>query len=238
MNVASVVVMAGGLGSRLGPLTENLPKPMLPVGGRPILEIVLGQLRREGFRDVTIATGFRSELIREHFGDGSAFGLDLRYTVETEPLGTVGALSLLEPGGVGPLLVINGDVLTAQPLGDVVAHHRAQAAAITVCIVRHAQEVPFGVVTRDGGILAEIVEKPKVYVEIGAGIYVLERGMLALIPKGRRMDFPDLVRGAQEASAKVVCFPIQGAWKDVGRIEDYRSVNEDGALLKSLGVMA
>lgn len=221
----SVVVMAGGLGSRLGALTENLPKPMLPVGGKPILEIVLGKLRQEGFRDVTITTGFRSELIRAHFGDGAAFGLKVRYTQETEPLGTVGALSLVDPGLEGPVLVMNGDVLTTHSLRAVVDFHREQQAAITVGIVRHAQEVPFGVVSRNGDLLAEIVEKPTVYVEIGAGIYVLEKEVLGLIPKGQRMDFPDLVKRAQ-AGRKVVCCPIEGEWKDIGRPEDYKSVRE------------
>ena len=220
---ASVVVMAGGLGSRLGSLTEHLPKPMLPVGGKPILEIVLAQLRKEGFRDVTITTGFRSDLIRKHFGDGSPFGLKVRYTEETSPLGTVGALSLVDPDLAGPILVINGDVLTTQSLRAVVDFHALQKAAITVGIVRHAQEVPFGVVSHNGELLAEIVEKPKLYVDIGAGIYVLDKEVLSLIQKGERMDFPDLVKKAQ-AGRKVVCFPIRGEWKDIGRPEDYKSV--------------
>jgi NDP-sugar pyrophosphorylase family protein len=231
------VVMAGGLGSRLGSLTENLPKPMLPVAGKPILAIVLEQLRREGFRDVTITTGFRSEMIRDYCRDGSAWDLRIRYTVETEPLGTVGALSLVEGVPDGPVLVMNGDVLTTESLRAVVEHHAAQQAAITVGIVRHAQEVPFGVVRRDGQILAEIVEKPKVYVEIGAGIYVLSPAVLGLIQKGRRMDFPDLVRLAQGQGARVVCYPITGFWRDIGRIEEYLSVNENLGLLRQLGLV-
>lgn len=233
----SAVVMAGGLGSRLGSLTEQMPKPMLPVGGKPILDVVLSQLQREGFRDVTITTGFRAGMIEEHFGNGSRWGLRVRYTHETEPLGTVGALSLVDSESSGPFLVMNGDVLTTQSLRAVVDFHAAQKADLTVGIVRHAQEVPFGVVTRDGELLAEIVEKPKVYVEVGAGIYVLEPGIRALIPSGKRMDFPELVRLAQARAARVVCYPIGGTWKDIGRIEDYRSVNQDAVLLASLGLV-
>ena len=234
---ACAVVMAGGVGSRLGSLTENLPKPMLPVAGKPILDIVLSQLRREGFRDVTITTGYRSEMIRDYCKDGAAWGLSIRYTLETEPLGTVGALSLVTPPAGVPLLVMNGDILTNESLRGIVAFHEQQKAGITVGIVRHAQEVPFGVVTSDGELLTEIEEKPKIYIDIGAGVYVLSPEALSLIPPATRMDFPELVRRAK-GKMRVVCHHFRGEWKDVGRPEDYRAVQQDRALLASFGLTA
>lgn len=230
----TAVVMAGGRGIRISPLTDAVPKPLLPVGAKPILEILICKLRDEGFSRVVVATGYKGGMIESYFGDGSKFGIRIIYTRESKPLGTVGALTLIPPHEIErPFLVINGDLLVEQNLGDFMRTHMESGALITVGIRRHMERIRFGVIDRDGSLLREIEEKPDIYFDIGAGIYAISPGVVPRIPPDTFFDFPALIKKKKE-DEKVNCVEIKGAWRDIGRKEDYDEVNSDIELLKSL----
>jgi dTDP-glucose pyrophosphorylase len=222
----SAVVMAGGFGSRLMPLTENVPKPMLPVGERPLLERTIDQLRGAGIRDVHLTTHYLPDSIVGHFGDGEAFGVRMSYATEDEPMGTAGGLRLM-PRPNGPFLVINGDILTRVSYQDMLRFHRKHAATLTVGIRAHEVEVPFGVVEADDARVMDLTEKPRIRLLVNAGIYLLEPAAWDLIPAGLRFDMTDLIRRLLGEGQVVAAFPIIEYWQDVGRHEDYRRAQED-----------
>jgi dTDP-glucose pyrophosphorylase len=222
----SAVVMAGGFGKRLMPLTETVPKPMLPMGERPILERTIDQLRGAGIREVHLTTHYLPESIVGHFGNGEAFGVRISYATEDEPLGTAGGLRLI-PRPNGPFLVINGDILTRVSYQEMLRFHRKHDATLTVGIRAHEVEVPFGVVECDDVRVVDLTEKPRIHLLVNAGIYLLEPGAWDRIPAGRRFDMTDLIRRLLGEGMTVVGFPIIEYWKDVGRHEDYRSAQED-----------
>lgn len=222
----AAVVMAGGFGTRLMPLTSDTPKPMLPVGDRPLLERTIGQLRSAGIRRVNVTTHYLAEKITSHFGDGHAWGVEIAYVTEDQPLGTAGGLALLHDTRE-PLLVINGDVLTTVDFRDLMAYHRKQGADATVCVRRHDVRIPYGVVESDGARLVRVREKPSVSVLVNAGIYLLEPSVQAFIPSGQRFDMTDLIGLLLEARRPVAAYPIVGYWLDVGRREDYERAQED-----------
>jgi len=215
----SAVVMAGGYGARLKPMTDAAPKPMLKVGDKPMIEHIVGQLRDSGIREVCVTTHYRAEQIREHLGDGSGHGVDVRYTFEEKPLGTVGALAMLV-GTQRPLLVVNGDVLTEVDYRAMLSFHREQGAELTVGVRRHAVPVPFGVVEAEGTRVRGIVEK-EATIFINAGIYLLEPTVLDHIPSGERTDMTEVIAKLVAAGAVVVSFPIHEDWIDVGTVEDF-----------------
>ena len=183
---AHAVVMAGGLGTRLAPLTHETPKPMLPVGDRPLMERLVGGLRDAGIQKVHVTTHFRPEKIREHFGDGGTLGIDLNYVTEDEPLGTAGALRLVEPGPE-PLVVVNGDILTTVSFRTLLRYHEESSAVLTIGLRNYEVSVPYGVVENEGARVARIVEKPVYRYFVNAGIYVVERAAIRHIPEGRRI---------------------------------------------------
>ncbi len=220
------VVMAGGYGMRLRPLTESLPKPMLPVGDRPLLELTIGQLRRAGITNVSVATHYLPEKISEHFGNGESFGVRLNYVHEENPLGTAGGLRLLT-NVAGTLLVINGDVLTGVPFPAMLAYHRQHRADMTVGVRKYEVHVPFGVVECDDVRVTHVREKPSLGFFINAGAYLLEPGILGFIPEGRRFDMTDLILKLLENGRTVVGFPIVEYWLDIGRQEDYQQARTD-----------
>jgi NDP-sugar pyrophosphorylase family protein len=222
----SAVVMAGGYGMRLRPLTESLPKPMLPVGNRPLLELTINQLRRAGIRDVNVATHYLPEAISGHFGNGESFGVRLNYLYEEHPLGTAGGLRLLK-NVEGTMLVINGDVLTGAPFPAMLAYHQQHRADMTVGVRKYEVHVPFGVVECDDVRVTHIREKPSLDFFINAGAYLLEPWTLDLIPEGRRFDMTDLILKLLESGRQVVSFPIVEYWLDVGRQEDYQKAQRD-----------
>ncbi len=222
----SAVIMAGGLGTRLRPLTESVPKPMLPVGDRPLLELTISQLRRAGIRDVNLTTHYLSESIVRHFGDGEAFGVRLKYVREEHPLGTAGGLRLLkEPAGT--LLVMNGDILTGMRFTEFLSYHRRHGAEATIGVRKYEVEVPFGVVETDGAQVKRLREKPTMSFFINAGAYLLEPSACDMIPEGRRFDMTDLIQSLIDSGRKVVSFPIVEYWLDVGRHEDYQKAQQD-----------
>ena len=224
----TAVVMAGGLGTRLRPLTEDLPKPMLPVGGRPLMEHIIGGLRAAGIRKVNITTHYKGELIEDHFGDGSDFGVDIEYVDEEEPLGTAGALSLLEASDE-PFLIINGDIVTKVDLRAMLDYHTEHRADMTVALRHHEYTVPFGVVDIDGVELTGIREKPTQRLLINAGIYLVGPEAAKRVPDRSRYDMTDLIHDAIGDGLKVVGFPVQEYWMDVGQMADYEKAQAEAA---------
>ncbi len=220
------VIMAGGYGKRLLPLTEKVPKPMLPLNGRPSLEHTLAKLRQSGIRSVNLATHHLSDAIVEHFKDGSGFGVELRYFQEEEPLGTAGGLAKMT-SGTDPLLIINGDVLTSLDVRAMLDFHREHRALLTVGVRQYDIEVPFGVVDTQGVRVVSIQEKPVLRHFINAGIYIADRSICRLVPEGRRFDMTDLICAVIESGGTVISFPIREYWIDIGRIEQYEKAELD-----------
>lgn len=222
------VVMAGGYGKRMMPLTETVPKPMLPVNGRPLLEHMLEKLHRAGIRSVNLATHYLSDSIVNHFHDGSKFGVHLSYFQEEEPLGTAGALAKMS-SGAEPLLVINGDILTGVDIRAMLQFHREHSSQLTVGVRQYDIEVPFGVVETDGVKVSRIVEKPVLRHFINAGIYFVNPAMCRLVPENQYFDMPDLIEAVINFGGPVVSFPVREYWLDVGQVEQYQKAQADVA---------
>ncbi|TAM45939.1 MAG: CBS domain-containing protein [Gammaproteobacteria bacterium] len=222
-----VVLMAGGLGSRLRPLTDECPKPLLKVGSKPLLEIILENFLEYGFRRFYISVNYRAEMVKEHFGDGSRWGSEIRYVHEDQRLGTAGALSLLPERPALPLIVMNGDLLTKvnfQHLLDFHAEHRARA---TMCVREYDFQVPYGVVRIDHHRILGIDEKPVQRFFVNAGIYVLEPDALELIPPATYFDMPELFTNLIGRKQETAVFPIREYWLDIGHMEDFARANGD-----------
>lgn len=222
----SAVIMAGGYGRRLHPLTENTPKPMLPVGDRPLLELAIEQLQRCGIRDVNLTTHYLSECIVDHFGDGEGFGVRLNYLQEDHPLGTAGGLRLMKRPE-STFLVINGDIITGVPFSEMLVYHRKHRAMLTVGLRKYEVKVPFGVVECQDVQITKVQEKPDLSLFINAGTYLLEPEACDYIPNGQASDMTDLMQKLLDAGQKVVGFPITEYWLDVGRHEDYQRAQTD-----------
>lgn len=222
----SVVVLAGGKGTRLFPLTAILPKPLVPLGDRPVLEILLRRLAASGFRKVQMCTGHLAELIMAVFGDGESLGLEIRYTREKEPLGTAGPLTLLKALS-DPVLVVNGDLLTTLDFARLLEFHGAQKAHATISLFPRDVCIDFGVIECDPrGDFAAYVEKPRFHYEVSMGINVLGREALKLLEPGQRRDLPDLISTCHARGLKVACYREKCAWLDIGRMEDYAQAQE------------
>lgn len=220
------VVLAGGAGVRLRPYTTVLPKPLMPIGDMPILEIVLRQLRRSGVRRVTLAVSYLAELIQAFCGDGSRFGLDIRYSREPRALSTAGPLRLL-PDLDDTFLVMNGDILTTLDFADMIRHHRAQRAAATIAVHPRSEKIDFGVVEIDGdGALSRYIEKPEYQYIVSMGVNVLEPRVLAHIGADEVLGMPDLLLRLKDAGEKVIAYRSPCLWLDIGRIDDYERALE------------
>ncbi len=217
------IVMAGGLGSRLLPLTEQLPKPLLPVGDKPVMERLLTQLRTAGITEVHVAVHHMSDKIEKHFGDGSDLGVHLSYMVENKPLGTAGSLRSLAKSK-DPFLVINADIITTLSYRALVAYHREHQADITVAVRQYEVAVPYGVLECDGPRVTGIQEKPVSTFLVNAGIYLVEPDAVRHIPENGAFDMTDLVNEVLRAGGIVHAFPIHEYWIDVGQHEDYAAV--------------
>lgn len=216
-----VVIMAGGMGMRLRPLTETTPKPMLTVGGKPMVQHTLEALRSEGFRDFVISLNYLGEQIEQYFGDGSHFGVNISYVTEKEPLGTAGALSLISQTFTEPVVVVNGDVFLLAKVSDMLDYHRSREAEITVGVKVLDTQIPFGVLEVEGSRVKGITEKPVYRDFVNAGVYVLEPHVIQELTPGARVDMPELVETAI-AREGVVAFPLHETWIDMGRPEDLR----------------
>jgi dTDP-glucose pyrophosphorylase len=220
------VIMAGGAGTRLRPLTEDLPKPMLPVGGRPMLEHVIEQLRGAGIHRVNISTHYKREVIENHFGNGQGFGVEVAYVKETEPLGTAGALGLMA-SPTEPLLVVNGDILTRVDYRAMLRFHREHHADLTVAVRQYDVNVPFGVIETSGERVTKVVEKPVLNFFVNAGIYLLEPHVHQFIPNGQRSDMTDLIQRLIAQERRVVSFPVLEYWLDIGQLADYEQAQRN-----------
>lgn len=223
-----VVILAGGKGRRLAPYTTVIPKPLMPLGDRPILDVVLRQLKRYDLTDVTIAVGHLADLIVAYCGDGSRYGIRIRYTErETTPLGTAGPLSLI-PGLDSTFLVMNGDLLTTLDFGRLLAFHREQEACATISVCERDAQISHGVIEIDSAQrVSAYVEKPTFHYHVSMGIYVFEPAVLAQIPTGSPFDVPDLVRGLLGDGRRVAAYRFGGYWQDIGRMDDYQKAVED-----------
>jgi dTDP-glucose pyrophosphorylase/CBS domain-containing protein len=222
----SAVIMAGGLGSRLRPLTDATPKPMLPIGDRPLLELMIQRLREAGVHDVSLTTHYLAEQISSHFGNGEAFGVSIHYVPEDRPLGTAGALAVMERP-TGPVLVLNGDVLTAVNFDGLLAYHREHRADATVAVRKLELQVPYGVIECAGPRVCRLREKPVQQFMVNAGVYLLEPATLGYIPPGQRFDMTDLIQRLLDEGRTVVSFPIVEYWLDIGRPADYAQAQAD-----------
>jgi NDP-sugar pyrophosphorylase family protein len=220
-----VVILAGGKGVRLAPLTEVIPKPLVPLGGMPIMEVVIRQLAAQGFRRLTLAVGYLSELIRAYFQDGSRWGVDIDYSLEQEPLGTAGPLSQI-PDLTDTFMVMNADVLTNLNYHDLVNHHRAQGSLATIGAYERQVKIDLGVIIKDGhGRIRDYLEKPTSTHLVSMGVYVFEPQVLEFIDGPSYLDFPDLVKRLLAAGKQVGYYPFSGYWLDIGRYEDYHRAN-------------
>lgn len=222
-----VVLMAGGLGTRLRPITEEIPKPMIDVGGRPILETIIGTLAHSGFTRIFLSVNYRAEAIEQHFGDGGGFGVQIEYLRESKRMGTAGALSML-PGPPGmPMLLMNGDVLTGMDLGEFIDIHAQHGAAATVGVREFSTQIPYGVVELDQERVRAIREKPDIRHWVSAGIYALSPELLRLVPAGEYFDMPTLLDKAVTVGCEVRAHPIREYWVDVGRLDDLESARRE-----------
>ena len=215
------LIMAGGFGKRLGALTRETPKPLLTVGDRPMMDYVVERLREAGVDDIAVAVHFLAHQIRDRYGDGSNFGVRMTYLEERDPLGTAGAVSMLEPDDRA-LIVTNADVMTDQPLGPLAEFHEEQGADITISVRREEHRVPFGVVECDGLMVKRITEKPTMPYLVNAGFYMLSPRAQAAVPAKKRFDMPDLIQSLLNAGSTIAAFPVNSYWLDVGRPDEYR----------------
>lgn len=225
-NDVHAMVMAGGFGMRLRPMTADTPKPMLSIGDKPIMAHMLGHLRDAGIKNVNVTTHYRPEKITEYFGDGSDFGLAINYVSEERPLGTAGALNLVK-ARTEPMLVINGDILTRVDFGAMIEYHREHKADMTVAVRKYDVPVPFGVIECDGAYVTKISEKPTLNFFVNAGIYLLEPTVHAFIPQGERFDMTDLIEKLVEAGRPVASFPVHEYWLDIGQHSDYARAQKE-----------
>ncbi len=219
------VVMAGGYGKRLMPLTADTPKPMLRVGEQPLIERLVDQLKRAGIARVNISTHYQADKISEHFGKGKAFGVEVECVSEEQPLGTAGALALIQ--GNEPLLVINGDILTALDFRALRNFHFEHGADMTVAVREYGFDVPYGVVDTDGLHITGVTEKPSVKFFVNAGIYLVSPSAREFVPAGERFDMPQLIDKLVKAGRKVISFPVWEYWLDIGSQEDFERAQED-----------
>lgn len=224
---AWVVLMAGGLGTRLRPLTESTPKPLLRVGGKPLLETIIENFCQQGFRRFYIAVNYMAEMIKDHFNDGRRWNVDIRYIEEQERMGTAGALGLMPERPTGPLIVMNADLLTRVNFRSLLDYHSEHGSQATMCVSEYDFQVPYGVVELDGHRFKAIQEKPVHKVFVNAGIYALNPAVIDLIPRGRLFDMTTLFEQAVEAGHETAVFPVQEYWLDIGKENDYKQANGD-----------
>ncbi len=224
----AVFLMAGGFGKRLQPLTDHCPKPLLKVGEKPILEIIIENFVAAGFRRFFISTHYRPEMIRERIGDGSRWNIDVEYIHEDEPLGTGGALGLLPKERIQePLFMMNGDLLTNLDFNRLLDFHESHEGVATMCVREYEHRVPYGVIESDGLRITSMVEKPAYRYFINAGIYVLSPKILNDVERGQRIDMPTLLEQQMLADRPVNMFPIHEYWLDIGRMEDFQRAQDE-----------
>jgi NDP-sugar pyrophosphorylase family protein len=221
------IVLAGGKGTRLAPYTTVLPKPLMPIGEMPILEIVIRQLQKHGFDDLTLAVGYLAELLMAYCGDGSKFGVKLDYSREEQPLGTAGPIALV-PNLNETFLVMNGDLLTTTNYSAMLKYHRERGAMATIACYQRDVKIDLGVIKMDAdNWVADYIEKPTYHYSVSMGIYLFEPEILKYIPRDERLDLPELVIKLMQDGKKVNVFNFDGYWLDIGRHDDYERAIEE-----------
>ena len=225
--LSSAVVMAGGEGKRLRPLTYQTPKPMVKVGDIPILENIIRSLVRSGIRRVYVAVNYKAEVIEEYFGNGEGFGAEVRYLREEQPLGTAGPLALLPEVPTEPILVVNGDVLTTCDFSLLLDYHHRQHSVATVAAVEYRVQVPLGVLKLEGHYVLGVEEKPELHLLCNAGMYLLDPEVLAFIPEGQTFHMTDLLNEVVRQGLPVSAFPVYERWIAIERPEDLRDAMKD-----------
>lgn len=227
VQVGSVVIMAGGLGVRLHPMTLKKPKPMMLIGDKPILELIIRNMIEAGFKKFFISVSYLSNVIKDYFGNGEKWGIRIEYIEEAKPMGTAGALSLLRTFPDEPILVINGDLLTRLRFDLLMDFHYIEEPLATVCVCEYSVNIPYGIVKMDGAMLKAIEEKPSEKFFINAGIYVLEPKVLKLLNTNEYCDMPELMeRINKKYPSSITCFPMKEHWIDIGRPDDYKKAIE------------
>lgn len=216
-----VILMAGGLGTRLRPLTEEIPKPLLKVGNKPILETIIENFAKYGFVNITISVNYKADMIKEYFGDGSNLGVNIDYIQETKRLGTAGALSLIKNRPQEPFFVMNADLLTNVNFSHLLDFHSFENSVATMCVREYDYQVPYGVIETNGSDITSIKEKPIQSFFVNAGIYTLSPQVFELIPKNEFYDMPTLFEKLIEKKLKTISFPVHEYWMDIGRISDF-----------------
>ncbi len=219
------VILAGGKGKRLRPYTTILPKPMMPVGDKPILGIIIETLARSGITDIVLTVGYLAGIIRAYFGDGKEFGVNIRYFVETEPLGTAGCLSMID-GLDEEFIVMNGDILTSLDFDALIAFHRRLGNPVTICSYKKDVQLTLGVLQLSEDTVTDYIEKPRYSFDVSTGIYMMNRTVVSHIPRNRYFDFPTLIKALIAAREPISVFKFEGDWYDIGREEDYKAVLE------------
>lgn len=226
-----VVLMAGGLGTHLRPLTNDCPKPLLKVGNKPLLETILESCRDYGFHKFYISVNYKAEMLKNYFEDGSRWGVEIRYVEEPKRMGTAGALGSLPEKPEQPILVVNGDLLTRVNFNQLLAFHLENKANATMCAREYEFQVPYGVVKIERDRLLGIEEKPRQSFFVSAGIYVLEPETLDVIPKNSYFDMPILFEKLMQQRQEIAVYLIKEYWLDVGRMDDFTRANGDYGVL-------
>lgn len=221
-----VVIIAGGLGTRLRPLTEYVPKALLKIGDRSIMDVLVEQFSTYGFKNFLIAVNYRAELIEQHLNDGKHLGLNIQYLRESQPLGTVGAVRLAKSELTRPFFVVNGDLLTRVNFQHMLEFHRMENCDITVAVKEYEVRIPYGVLQLSNGAVCSVDEKPSKKCFVNAGIYVLNPSVVDLIPEMERYDMTNLMQQAMAENQKVGGFPIHEYWLDIGAREDYERAHK------------
>lgn len=220
-----VVIMAGGQGTRLRPKTLTCPKPMLRISGRPILELIIDNCKKVGLFQFYISVNYLKEHIIDYFGDGSGHGVEIKYLVESEPLGTAGSLSLLPSLDSQQIIIMNGDILTTVDYRNLLEYHRSQHCHATMCVRQHQSQLPFGVVNVKDGAVLSLIEKPTQDFLVNAGIYVLETSCLTSISRDQSVDMPSILCSLVAEQKRVSAFPIHEQWIDIGRPDSLDAAN-------------
>lgn len=223
-----IIIMAGGLGTRLGELTKETPKPMLKVGDKPMLQHLIEQFRDQGFCKFTFCVNYKRNIISEYFGGGEKFGVKIDYIVESKRLGTAGALSLIEKEINSPFFVINADVLTSLDFQELLSFHKEQKSCATMCVRNYVQQVSYGVIKADeNSKLIAIEEKPTYSFNVNTGIYVLEPSVLKFLPSNEFYDMPSLFEELITNNESCSVFNLKDYWLDIGQVKDFHKANED-----------
>lgn len=222
-----VLLMAGGLGTRLRPLTEDIPKSLLHVGGKPILETIIKNLSEQNFKEFVISVNYKADMIKAYFGDGLRFGVKISYLEEKQRLGTAGALSLIDSMGTEPFFVMNADLLTNVDFEKLLDFHKHSKSKATMCVREYEVQIPYGVIEVDKSDILSIVEKPVQKFFVNAGIYVLDADLIQKVPKNVFFDMPTLFENLITEKEKVSSFPIHEYWLDIGQLMDYERANAE-----------